>query len=185
MNPRPLRYRGAVFYQLSYQSQTTAVVSGLWLHSHLSFFHYLIATVGHLLPQKYICNGIHMFFFTLDLGYFMSMGARKGISDDNAGLYLKFKGDTCLTFWYNMRGKGAGSLEVTVDKRSQLVLELKGPKDTDWHKAQVQVTGAKRKVRLIRSRPHYTQEKFLNGAFTLRKHEMFSVRTPQYTPKIN
>ena len=134
---------------------------------------YLIATVGHLLPQKYICNGIHMLFLTLDLGYFMSMDARKGMSDDNAGLYLKFKGDTCLTFWYNMRGKGAGSLEVTVDKRSQLVLELKGPKDTDWHKAQVQVTGAKRKVRLIRSRPHYTQEKFLNGAFTLRKHEMF------------
>jgi len=24
----------------------------LWLHSHLSFFHYLIATVGHLLPHK-------------------------------------------------------------------------------------------------------------------------------------
>jgi len=23
----------------------------LWLYSHLSFFHYLIATVGHLLPQ--------------------------------------------------------------------------------------------------------------------------------------
>ena len=134
---------------------------------------YLIATVGHLLPQKYICNGIHMLFLTLDLGYFMSMDARKGMYDDKAGLYIKFKGDTCLTFWYNMRGKGAGSLEVTVDKRSQLVLELKGPKDTDWHKAQVQVTGAKRKVRLIRSRPHYTQEKFLNGAFTLTRHEMF------------
>ena len=89
----------------------------------------------------------------------MSMDARKGMYNEKAGLYIKFKGDTCLTFWYNMRGKGAGSLEVTVDTQGQLVLELKGPKDADWHEAQVEVTGAKRKVRL-RSRPH---EKFLNG----------------------
>ena len=25
----------------------------LWLHKRLSFFHYLIATVGHLLPWHY------------------------------------------------------------------------------------------------------------------------------------
>ncbi|XP_020615410.1 enteropeptidase-like [Orbicella faveolata] len=89
-------------------------------------------------------------------GYFMSMDASKGMLDDNAGLYTKFKGDTCLTFWYNMRGNGAGSIEVRVDM-GRLVLELKGPKDTDWHKAQVEVTKAKRKVRL-RSRSHYAGE---------------------------
>ena len=97
-----------------------------------------------------------MFFLTLDLGYFVSMDASKGMLDDNAGLYTKFKGDTCLTFWYNMRGNGAGSIEVRVDI-GRLVLELKGPKDTDWHKAQVEVTKAKRKVRL-RSRSHYAGE---------------------------
>ena len=77
----------------------------------------------------------------------MSMDARKGMYKDKAGLYIKFKGDTCLTFWYNMRGKGAGSIEVSVDM-DRSVLELKGPKDTDWHKAQVEVTSAKRKVHL-------------------------------------
>ena len=81
---------------------------------------------------------------------------------DDAGLYFKFKGDTCLNFWYNMRGNGAYSIEVMVDT-DRLVLELKGPKDTDWHKAQVEVTGAKKKV-----------------AFTLKTHEMVFVG-PQYT----
>lgn len=89
-----------------------------------------------------------MFFLTLDLGYSMSMDVSKGMRFDDAGLYIKFKGDTCLTFWYNMRGNGAGSIEVIVDMDHQPVLELKGPKDTNWHKAQVEITGAKRKVRL-------------------------------------
>ena len=88
-----------------------------------------------------------MFFLTLDLDYFMSMDTKKGKFNDKAGLKTNFNGDTCLTFWYNMRGNGAGSIEVTVDK-NQVVLELKGPKDTEnWHKAQVQVTKANRKVR--------------------------------------
>lgn len=104
-----------------------------------------------------------MFFLTLYLGYFMSMDARKGFYYDDAGLYIKFKGDTCLTFWYNMRGNGADSIEVAVDGMGRVVLELKGPKDTDWHKAQVEVTGAKRKV-----------------DFTLTTHEICSVG-PQYT----
>ena len=98
-----------------------------------------------------------MFFLPLDLGYFMSMDASKGQQSDRAGLYVKFKGDTCLTFWYNMRGNGAGSIEVTVNNKNNPVLELKGPKDAIWHKAQVEVTGAKRKVRLI-LRPHYARE---------------------------
>lgn len=68
---------------------------------------------------------------------------------DDAGLYLKFTGDACLTFWYNMRGKGAGAIEVIVDNEQQPVLELKGPKDTDWHKEQVEITGANKKVRVI------------------------------------
>ena len=75
----------------------------------------------------------------------MSMDTSKGQSFADAGLYTKFKGDTCLTFWYNMRGNGADLIEVTVDS-DRVVLELKGPKGTDWHKAQVEVTGAKRKV---------------------------------------
>ena len=45
----------------------------------------------------------------------MSMDTSKGQSFVDAGLYTKFKGDTCLTFWYNMRGKGADLIEVTVD----------------------------------------------------------------------
>lgn len=86
----------------------------------------------------------------------MSMDTRKGQSSDVAGLYSKFKGDTCLTFWYNMRGNGAGSIKVTVDL-DRVVLKLKGPKGADWHKAQVEVTGAKRKVRL-RTPPYYAGE---------------------------
>ena len=88
----------------------------------------------------------------------MSMDASKGQQFDRAGLYVKLKGDTCLTFWYNMRGNGAGSIEVTVNNKNNPVLELKGPKDAIWHKAQVEVTGAKRKVRLILRRPHYARE---------------------------
>lgn len=86
-----------------------------------------------------------IFFLTLDLGFFMSMDTSKGMFGDRAGLYTKFKGDTCLTFWYKMQGNGAGSIEVRVGK-NPLVLELKGPKDANWHKAQVEITKA-RKVR--------------------------------------
>ena len=68
-NPRPLRYRcNALPTELSklHESGRVRVQSVhpvqslkffqviflvvLWLHSYLSFFHYLIATVGHLLP---------------------------------------------------------------------------------------------------------------------------------------
>lgn len=77
----------------------------------------------------------------------MFMDARKGMQYDDAGLFIKFSGDTCLTFWYNMKGSGAGSIEVIVDNDQQPALELKGPKDTNWHKEQVELTGVNKKVR--------------------------------------
>ena len=76
----------------------------------------------------------------------MHMDVKKGQQYDDAGLYVKFSGDTCLTFWYTMRGNGAGSIEVIVDNAYKPVLELKGPKDTAWHQGQVEVTGANKKV---------------------------------------
>lgn len=85
--------------------------------------------------------------YSLALGYYMLMDARKGMQYDDAGLFIKFSGDTCLTFWYNMKGSGAGSIEVIVDNDQQPALELKGPKDTNWHKEQVELTGVNKKVR--------------------------------------
>ena len=77
----------------------------------------------------------------------MYMNAKKGQQYYDAGLYVKFSGDTCLKFWYTMRGSGAGSIEVIVDDDYyKPVLELKGPKDTDWHQEQVEITGANKKV---------------------------------------
>ena len=62
-----------------------------------------------------------------------------------ADLYNTFTGDTCLTLWYNING--AKSIEVVVDK-GRVVKVLKST-DTKWHMAQVEITGVKKRVRVI------------------------------------
>lgn len=77
----------------------------------------------------------------------MFMNAKKGMRYDDAGLVYKTSAmDNCLSFWYNMRGAGAGAIEVVVDDNLP-ALELKGPKDTDWHRAQVMITEVNKEVR--------------------------------------
>ncbi|KAL9985518.1 hypothetical protein ACROYT_G007933 [Oculina patagonica] len=87
-------------------------------------------------------------------GCFMSMNTWKDIPfyDASAGLYIKFTGDTCLTFWYKMKGIGARLIEVIVDNDQLPVLALDGPTKPGWHKKQVEITGVNNKITLIGTR---------------------------------
>ena len=81
----------------------------------------------------------------MDLGFYVFMNARKGQKGDDAGLLYKgFTGNKCLTFWYHMRGRGVGSLDVWVDNTNVLVLE--GSQGNEWKKAKVKITGKNSEV---------------------------------------
>ena len=78
------------------------------------------------------------------------MNARKGKDQlDDAGLIYKgFSGSKCLTFWYQMKGKGVAALELWVDYatgESKMLKRLRGSQIA-WKKEGLKLTG---KIKMV------------------------------------